>query len=630
MPATILFGALVVIASLRSHQRLIDETKQVARGLAEYHAAEIEERLSRASQIPEDLAMTLEGGLLPTEKELEAYLREVIARNPAVYGSCLAFEPESFSADKYFYAPYWYNKDGQPFFEQLGKPEYNYLDEKWEWYARPRREGRAIWTEPYFDDGGGNTVMTTYSVPFYRSEHRLWGIATVDIAMSQLMDQAERLRVGQSGYTFIVSKQGRFLAFPDKSRIMQATIQQTNAELGASMIAGEHGFLRTMEPQNGRPAWIAFAPIQAGEFSLAIVYPEAEVLAPALVLQKELLFAGALGLLALFLALFIVARSISRPIASLADAARRVAGGELGPEVRIDAGTEEVRQLATAFRKMTRDLKMRMDELRYTTTIKERIEGELSAARTIQMSLVLKSFPAFPDRPEIDLHAIIKPARAVGGDFYDFYFIERDCLCLVAADVAGKGVPAALFMSVSKTLIRTNTALAASPPELLAKVNNDLFEQSGASGMFVTLALALLQVQTGELRLCNAGHPAPLRLSASGEVETLVSPSGVALGAWQGVAYESTTHQLAPGDTLLFYTDGVTEALDQRTTFYTAARLKLVLGDLHGLPVDRITRGIMDDVRAFSGAQEQADDLTVLAVRWHGPAAQPTEAAFSS
>ena len=453
VPAVILFGAVVAIASLRSHERLIEETEQVARGLAEYHAAEIEHQLARASKITETLALTLERGLLKDETELEAYLREVIVRNPEIYGSCLAFEPGAFSASQRFYAPYWYRKDGQPVFEQLGKPEYNYLDEKWEWYARPRKEGRAIWTEPYFDDGGGNTIMTTYSVPFYRENRLLWGIATIDIAMSQLMSEAERLQVGKTGYTFIVSKKGRFLAFPDKSKIMQASIDAVNMELGSKMVAGEHGFMRTAEPYLGRAAWIAFAPIQMGEFSLAIVYPEAEVLSPAKWVAPGIARqAGGVGRSGLVAALFIVARSISRPIAALAEAARRIAGGELDQEVQINARTQEVQQLAVAFRKMTRDLRMRMDELRYTTTVKERIEGELSAARSIQMSLMAKSFPAFPDRQEIEVHAIIKPARAVGGDFYDFYFVAPDCLCLVAGDVAGKGVPAALYMSVSENL----------------------------------------------------------------------------------------------------------------------------------------------------------------------------------
>lgn len=617
LPLILLFGGVVWIASQRSFQGLVEETEQYTRGLANFHASRIEQKLSRASKIPENLGLILEEGAFETEPELEGFLRDVVERNPEVYGSCLAFEPESFTAGKHYYAPYYYRKDDEAVFVQLGNPEYNYFH--WEWYDRPKKEDRAIWTEPYFDDGGGNTIMTTYSVPF-RRDGKFWGIATIDIAMSQLIMETERLPVGESGYTFVVSHQGKFLAYPDKARIMHGSIQDVNAELGRRMIAGEQGFMRTTEPVSQRSAWVAFAPVQNGEFSIAVVYPEAEVLSRALHLQWELLAVGLLGLAALFAAQVLVARSISKPITELAKAAQAVAAGNLDYELPLEARTQEVRELATAFHKMTRDLKMRMEELRYTTMVKERFEGELSAARSIQLSLVAKRFPVFPDRREIDVHAVVRPARAVGGDFYDFFFVEGDLLCLVAADVAGKGVPAALFMSVSHTLLRANAALARFPAEMLSKVNNELCREGSTSGMFCSLAFALLNTHSGEVQICNAGHPAPLRLTAGGQVSSLDSQSGVALGAWPDSQYAAARHQLEPGDTLVFFTDGVTEALNVEERFYGSGRLEGFLTGLAGEPAERITRGVAQDLRLFCGAHEQADDFTLLAVRWHGPA----------
>ena len=261
---------------------------------------------------------------------------------------------------------------------------------------------------------------------------------------------------------------------------------------------------------------------------------------------------------------------------------------------------------------------MRMEELRYTTRVQERMEGELSAARTIQMSMLVKRFPAFPERREIDLHGIVKPARAVGGDFYDFYFVDRDRLCLMIGDVAGKGVPAALYMAVSKTLLRANAAPRVSAAELLTRVNNELHDD-GNTGMFVSLAYALLDVSTGNLESCSAGHPAPLLLSANGRVTVLNGASGVALGAWRNLGYETSRRTLAPGDILVFFTDGVTEAINDENQFYALDRLRRLLQTLAGQPVEKITREILNDVRAFSGGHEQADDLTLLAVRWNGP-----------
>jgi sigma-B regulation protein RsbU (phosphoserine phosphatase) len=617
LPALLVFGGVVWFTSHRSYLRLVEQTEQYTRTLARYHATEIERRLSRASKISENLAMFLETGELDTEEKLVAFLHNAVERNPEIYGSCLAFEPYSFTPEKYFYAPYYYRHNQVPEFVQLGNPDYNYF--KWEWYTRPRDLNRAVWTEPYFDEGGGNVVMTTYSTPFYRAG-QFWGIATIDIAMAQLMAQARNLQVGRTGYSMIVSRSGKFVAYPEFEKIMKANILDVNRELGARMLSGDVGFIRTTGPVAGKPAWVAYLPVQGGEFFLAIVYPEAEVLAQAMHLQGEMLALGFAGLIAVLAALIFVTRSISKPIAKLAAITQHIAEGNLDAEVRVEARTSEVRDLANAFRKMTRELKMRMEELRYTTMVKERIEGELSAARTIQFSLVAKRFPAFPDRREIDIHAIIKPARAVGGDFYDFFFIDRHCLCMLAADVAGKGVPAALFMSVSKTLLRANAALAASPEEMLAKVNNELCEEGATSGMFVSLAIALLDVRTGQVQLCNAGHPAPFRLSGNGHVEPLLSEAGIALGAWRNSPYRATTHQLQRGDTIVFFTDGVTEALDPQERFYTVDRLHTVLAGVANDSVERITRTVIQDIRTFCGTHEQADDLTLLAVRWNGDA----------
>ncbi|MHA3772223.1 SpoIIE family protein phosphatase [Verrucomicrobiota bacterium sgz303538] len=620
LPATLLFGGVVWTASQRSFERVLEQTEQYTRGLAQLHADRLDGKLSRAAKIPESLAIALESELFDSEEKLQNYLRDTIQQSPEIYGSCLAFEPESFTPGKHYYAPYYYRKDGRAEFVQLGNPQYDYF--RWQWYARPKKENRALWSDPYFDEGGGNVLMTTYSVPFHRGG-AFWGIATLDISLPQLVAEAEQLSVGQRGYAFIVSRNGQFLAYPEKSKIMQATIQDANPELARKMLALESGIMRTREPAGGRDAWVAYAPVQAGEFSLAIVYPQSEVLAEAMELQKELLLLGGAGLLALFGAIIIVARSIARPITRLAQAAQEVSNGELDQRLDIRTRTEEVRHLTNAFRKMTRDLRMQMQELRYTTSMQQRLEGELAAARSIQMSMMTRSFPAFPDRREIDLHAVVKPARAVGGDFYDFYFLDPDHLCLLIGDVAGKGVPAALFMAVSKTLLKANADRATSPAELFRKVNEELCVDS-SNGMFVSLVLAVLNVRTGEVEICNAGHPAPLRVAIGTNISSLDGKSGVALGAWPGIAYQVSHHKLTPGDTLVFFTDGITEAVSPEEQFYSAGRLQRVLAPLAGMSAEHVTRAVVQDVRAFGAEHEQSDDLTLLAIRWLGPEFAPS------
>ncbi|MDB6149996.1 MAG: protein serine/threonine phosphatase with Cache sensor [Chthoniobacter sp.] len=615
LPATLLFVGVLWFSSQRAVQRVIAGTEEQSKVTARYYAARLDAELSKVSKVPEMIALEVESLRFESESEIEAYLRHVVAGNPEIFGSCIAFEPGAFTPGKHFYAPYFYLHEGRPEFVQLGNPEYNYFN--WEWYERPKQTDRRIWTEPYFDDGGGNAVMTTRSVPFHRNG-AFWGVATIDIALTQLTKDAAAIEVANTGYAFIVSAKGRYVAFPDRAQIMKGSLTDSNPELARRMMSGEDGFRKTREPWRGEEAWIAFAPVQSGGFSLALVYPRREVLAQAAEFQFEQRAIAAIGILVLLGALYFGARSISRPITQLAAAAQQVAKGNLDHRLEIDAPLEEVRHLTYAFNKMTRDLQMRMQELRYTTTVKERYEGELNAARQIQMSLLPKRFPPFPERREFDIHAMVRPVREVGGDFYDFYLLEDDWLCFFVGDVSGKGVPAALFMAVTKTLLKASSSRPGAGAEMLSKVNNELCAQTDG-GMFVTLCYALLDLRTGALEIGNAGHYSPICLHANGTVEAMETHSNVALGASTNLEYKVSTGQLAPGDALFLFTDGVTEALSREGAFYGAARLQIVLRDLATLPVEKVTRGVIQDVRAFCADREQSDDISVLAVRWRGP-----------
>ncbi|RYD78153.1 MAG: hypothetical protein EOP84_14650, partial [Verrucomicrobiaceae bacterium] len=210
IPAALLFGGVVWIASQRSFESVLEQAGQYTRGLARLHAERLDRSLSRASKIPEGVAAALESGAFSSTGELESFLRNIVQRSPEIYGAAIAFEPESFVPGERLYSPYYYRKEsGTVEFVQLGNPEYDYF--RWPWYTEPKNEGRAIWSAPYFDQGGGNTVMTTYSVPFRRGEE-FWGISTIDIALTQLVAEVEQLDVGESGYTFVISRAGQFLA----------------------------------------------------------------------------------------------------------------------------------------------------------------------------------------------------------------------------------------------------------------------------------------------------------------------------------------------------------------------------------------------------------------------------------
>jgi sigma-B regulation protein RsbU (phosphoserine phosphatase) len=258
-------------------------------------------------------------------------------------------------------------------------------------------------------------------------------------------------------------------------------------------------------------------------------------------------------------------------------------------------------------------LKQSMDELQAAYAIikkhSERMEQELSVGHDIQMSMLPVTFP---EKPEFALHARLQPAREVGGDFYDFFFVDDDKICLVVGDVSGKGVPAALFMAVTKTMLKTQATEDPSPASIITRVNDDLSADNPAS-MFVTLFIAIVDTRSGEFCYTNAGHNPPYVLRGD-TTECLNQRHGPVLGAVEGVAFRESTGSLHKDDTLLVFTDGVTEAMNTDDQLYTEARLEdLIAGNTHG--PDSLTRRIIDDVEKYAEGAEQADDITILAYR---------------
>jgi sigma-B regulation protein RsbU (phosphoserine phosphatase) len=261
-------------------------------------------------------------------------------------------------------------------------------------------------------------------------------------------------------------------------------------------------------------------------------------------------------------------------------------------------------------------LKESMDELQKAYGIikvqKDRMEEELNIGRDIKMSMLPLDFPAFPDRDEFSIHALLKPAREVGGDFYDFFFINPDEICLVVGDVSGKGVPAALFMAVTKTMIKTRAMDDPSPASIVTRVNDEMSEDNPSS-MFVTLFFAICNVRTGECRYTNAGHNPPYIQRQAGNREVLDQRHGPIIGALEGLAYKEDHVQLQKGDQLLIFTDGVTEAMDPHGALYTEARLEAFLENTAFDTVESLIKGSLDTVEKFAAEADQADDITLLA-----------------
>ncbi len=248
---------------------------------------------------------------------------------------------------------------------------------------------------------------------------------------------------------------------------------------------------------------------------------------------------------------------------------------------------------------------------------KDRMEAELNVGREIQMNMVPRIFPAAPEYDEFSIYAKLEPARELGGDFYDFFFFDREHFCICIGDVSGKGVPSALFMAVAKTLIKLRAAEDPSTASILTHVNGELSREN-ESCMFVTVFLGMLNIMTGELTYTNAGHNHPILKRHDGSLERLVSAHNVCVAAMDGVIYEEAKVELRPGDLLLLFTDGVSEAMDSDGTLFSEERLEGLLHSARDASPKVVVESTLSAVRDFAGEADQADDITVLAVQFFG------------
>lgn len=498
-----------------SREAVLQYVEENARNLTQSTANRIEIVLNGVQKVPQQLAIWLEQTPC-REGDFLKMIRTLLDGNPEIFGSTIAFEPYGFDPGKRFYAPYQYREKDQTIKTIfLGDRDYQYF--YWDWYQVPKARNQAVWSEPYFDEGGGNIIMATYSVPFFHKrdkERRVFGgVVTADLSLVWLQEIVSAVKIYQTGYAFLISQNGVFVTHPRMDFILReglfslAERQQDKKlrEIGRAMTRGEQGFVPFRDFVSGKKSWLAFAPLPASGWSLGVVIPEEELLTGIRQLSREVLLIGLLGGILLVIAISLVAGTITRPLRFLALKTREIAQGNLDSDLPEPKSRDEIGQLARSFREMRLALKGHIQHLAEVTAAKERIESELKIARTIQKSFLPRQFPSPEGESPFDLYAFLDPAKEVGGDFYDFSLLDRENLYVAIGDVSDKGVPAALLMAVTKTLLKSVAGPEKDPAEMLARVNQEISRDNEAD-MFVTVFLGILNTATGRFLYSNAGH----------------------------------------------------------------------------------------------------------------------------
>lgn len=333
-------------------------------------------------------------------------------------------------------------------------------------------------------------------------------------------------------------------------------------------------------------------------------------------LINMLLISFAIIALTIIAYIFFVRKMVTKPVGKLTAFTQEITKTSAFENQRIEIKTgDEIESLSNSFNFMLEELENYIANLSKVTAEKERIGAELDVAKHIQASMLPCIFPAFPERHEFDIYASMTPAKEVGGDFYDFFLVDEDHLAMVMADVSGKGVPAAMFMMISKTLIKSAAQSGLSPKAVLEKVNNQLCENNDAE-MFVTVWLGILEISTGKMQCANAGHEYPAIMRKDGSFELYKDKHGFVLAGMENVRYREYELELNTGDRLFVYTDGVPEATDSSNTLYGTDRMICALNQAKDGSCSQLLDALHRDVDSFVGEADQFDDITMLCLEY--------------
>lgn len=489
------------------------------------------------------------------------------------------------------------------------------------WYTSARDAGGVVFTDTY-PDSYGRGLMISCASPFYDESDRFAGVVCMDILIGDLTSHVIDVDLGEGAYAFLVSGSGDIIAsavMEDADAAFENILDASSAVYEASgpIMSGETGAMLS------GGVYYAYTPVSSANWKFCVHIPESLVLAPVKAMERNIVaaiiaFIVILALIILCVVLMVrrFSRNLTAPLIALGKDVQTISSGDLDYRAEIRSN-DEIGDLAKSFNGMAASLKEYIENLTAVTAEKERIGAELDVATHIQKSMLPCIFPAFPDRKEFDVYATMNPAKEVGGDFYDFFMVDDTHLAVVMADVSGKGVPAALFMVIGKTLIKDHTEPGISLGDVFSDVNNMLCD-SNSEGLFITAFEGVLDLVTGEFRYANAGHEPPYICKQGEGYEAYRIKAGFVLAGMEDLRYREGSLQLSAGDRIFLYTDGVTEATDAENQLYGSERLHRVLNDHLDANPEALLAAVKADVDHFVGDAPQFDDITMLCMEYRG------------
>jgi len=619
--ATIIFNATLGFLFYQSRDAVQKEAVSRATQILDKTSLNVESILNRvevATNMTEWLVLRH-----PDDADsMLVYSRGMLQNNPDFYNCSIAFEPYHFKKrGRYFSAYSKHNADTIRTI-QGGNDSYQYF--YMDWYLMPKLLDHPCWTEPYIDlDIPTNTgeMVTSYCKAIKDADGEIIGVINTSLSLSWLSQTISAMKPYPNSYSIMTGRGGTFFVHPNPSKITRQTIftqtlehaDTAMAALGHAMQHGEEG-MKHMDV-DGVDCYVFYKPLGKTGCSMAIVCPESDIFSGFNRLRHTIMTIVAVGLL---LMLYLFIRIISyelRPLHQLAKEAETIASGHFDAELPNFRRIDEIGQLSHSFGNMQQSLVKYIDELKGATARKAAIERDLSIASAIQMGMLPKNFPTADDRDDVQIYASLTPAKDVGGDLFDFHFRDGK-LFFCIGDVSGKGIPASLFMAVTRSIFRTVSAHESMPDRIMDSLNKTMAEMN-ETNMFVTLFIGVLDLATGYMHYCNAGHDAPMLIGAG--VGTLPCDPNIPVGFMPEWKYSLQEAEIYPDTTIFLFTDGLTEAEDADHNLFGSQRVKDVAVDAlskqEQFPRQLITR-MTAAVHRFVGDADQSDDLTMMAIQF--------------
>lgn len=621
----LLSAALFLIATVlvyrASHRIIMDEA--IAKTFNQLNSLnlQMENVLTSVSTAVDNMApevSRITAGEHPDTTVLKRICEDLLINTPHIYDAIIAVKP-------YYYEDYirlaaYSHKDssGIPVSNMVYMENYHY--ESFDWYLIPKYTGKPYWTDPFTDRMQRANKLCSYTHPLKDRMGNFIGVVCVSVLTERLTDEISSNRLYDNSYNIVLGKSAKYIVHPDPSYIQNETffttaILQNNPEMttvGKKMMKGQTG-MEELEIEGTR-SLIFYTPIKSNNWTIATVCPYDDVFMGAMYISRVLSVIAILAIILLAVLTSLAVRKYTRPLTHFSESAEKIAQGDFKsplPEVRND---EEMGRLYKSFSYMQESLSRYIAELKETTSVKERIESELNIAREIQMGMIPKIFPAFPERDNLDIYAILHPAKEIGGDLYDF-FIQGNSLFFAIGDVSGKGVPASLLMAVTRSHFRSITQTSNNPGTILSYINSAIAETNEAN-MFVTFFMGIMDLETGSVVYSNAGHNPPYILKNDGSVIKMSPDPNIPIGFFEKYNYTVQSIHLDKGDSIILYTDGLTEAENAAQELFGETRVEETLANLQELSATALIDKLYETVCCHVGEAIQSDDLTVMSIKF--------------